>query len=66
MSLGRPDRVRWPKPDARYMRAQRVAAVETIAAMRAEVPEDPAELERIMNAGRLAVASRGVDAAGSE
>jgi len=54
--------------DARYTRApraQRIAAVEAIAAMQAEVPEDPAELERTMNAGRLAEASSGLDARGT-
>jgi len=55
--------------DAHYTRAprsQRIAAVEAIRAMQAELPEDPAELERIIDAARLAEASRGVVPPGPE
>lgn len=53
--------------DAQYTRSpreQRIAAFEAIRKMQAEVPEDPAELERIMDAGRLADASRGLHPTG--
>ena len=50
--------------DSRYRRvprAQRLTAVEEIRSMRANLPEDPATLERIMDAARLDESSQGMD-----
>lgn len=49
-----------------FPRAQRIAAVEAITSMHAELPEDPAELDRMINEGRLDEVLRGLEPDTSE
>lgn len=54
--------------DARLARpphTQRADALDQIETMRADLPEDPADLDCEIDAGRLAEASRGLDAPGA-
>ncbi len=50
----------------RLPRAQRIAAVEAIKSMHAELPEDPAEVDRMIDEGRLDEALQGLEPDTSE